>query len=482
MAPYRSTRRMSRTSSSQTMKPIVAFLLIASFGILFAGCSGPSDGDAQEEDFSFTQEDVEKLQELKDDAGEDLVGSDPESIHLELPSDEEGESDEVLQLSLQNVYKSIRSDSRDRGDDVYRVIHPFLNVRKDPHISAEILERLQKGALLNVIDFTDAVWANVEVIPDGPEGFVAQRYIAKLTSERKLSQEKEKYESLYFVDFGFLNVRKDPDSQSEKLGELSGQSFVEPLSKDDTWARIPFDGREAYVAAEYLSPFLPNFLVRQEEYTLPILAYDVRHEGMVGALARHIDRLKQEEINIMTVRDFYELLLAQEDRDIRLDPQSVIVAVTGVQGESLKEVSDLLRISGISATLFIETQYLSPDNISDKNILTLLANGIDIQSGSHTGDDLRALTNAQVELELKQSKRLLMALTKKPPVAVAYPRGGVNFRITEIADQMGYLLGMGTAPDRVFTRDQLLRMPSFTIYSETTSDEMMRLIRGDDEL
>jgi hypothetical protein len=39
MAHYRSRRRAA-TRSSSAFSPVVGFLLIASFGILFAGCTG----------------------------------------------------------------------------------------------------------------------------------------------------------------------------------------------------------------------------------------------------------------------------------------------------------------------------------------------------------------------------------------------------------------------------------------------------------
>ena len=67
MTPRRYTPRRSHTFNSG---PIIAFLLIASFGILFAGCGrtnikGPEDVDSEE--FTFTEEDVARFRELSDD-------------------------------------------------------------------------------------------------------------------------------------------------------------------------------------------------------------------------------------------------------------------------------------------------------------------------------------------------------------------------------------------------------------------------------
>src|SRR3989338_5288672 len=112
---------------------------------------------------------------------------------------------------------------------------------------------------------------------------------------------------------------------------------------DGVWARIPFEGREGYVATQYLSPFLPNYLVRQDTFHLPVVLYPVDEEGVSGALARHIDRFVQEGMHVLTMRDFYDLLLAQEDRDVRVSPRSVIIGITGLNDKNFGAISDVLN-------------------------------------------------------------------------------------------------------------------------------------------
>ena len=145
-------------------------------------------------------------------------------------------------------------------------------------------------------------------------------------------------------------------------------------------------------------------------------------------------------------------------------------------------VSDSLQKSRATVTFFIQTDHIGLRGITEKNILTLLANGHDIQSAGHTGDDLRSLTNAQLKLELRQSRQILEAVTKRTISSVAYPRGGVNSRVGEQAAEVGYLLGVGTAPDRTFTRDQLLRLPSFSVKATTSEDALMKFVKGEGDL
>ncbi|MBU2213610.1 SH3 domain-containing protein [Patescibacteria group bacterium] len=473
MAPH--TRR--RRSSVSSTRPLVAFLLIASFGILFVGCSENKE-ERPAEDFTFTEDDVARFKELSQQAEDGIAALDEEGgPPLYLEGQDMGDVP-VIDLSMISAFNAIRSGPAATGDNLFAVTNEFLNVRDGPSITAESIERLNRGAVLTVLEFKDAAWAKVE-LSGGREGYVAQRYIAKLTSEAWLAEAKEKYKDLYFVDFGFLNVRKTADTRSEKIGELPGQSFVTVLSKDDVWARIPFEGKEGYVAAEYLTPFLPNFLVRQEEFTFPVVHYRLSQDDVLSIMPGHISRLKEAGLTFIPLRKFKDLLLTQEDRDVRLVPNSITLMVSDVTPGNIDDVSDVLRASNVQATIFIATKHLGLDGITQKKVLTLIANGHDVQSGGHTGDDLRSLTNAQVELELKQSRKLLEEYTGKEVFALAYPLGGVNTRITAKVAEAGYLLGVGTGQERTFMREQLLRIPSFVISASASADEVVGLVKGE---
>src|SRR3990167_1035405 len=175
--------------------------------------------------------------------------------------------------------------------------------------------------------------------------------------------------------------------------------------------------------------------------------------------------------------DFYKIFISQERRDVRLEPKTVIIALSGIAPENVKEVTDLLTKNNIRATLFIQTQHVGLSCITEKQLLTMQANGLDLQSAGHTGDDLRSLTNAQVELELKQSRKILEDVTKKTVFVVAYPQGGVNDRVMEKAIEAGYMLGVGSSPERTFTRAQFLRLPSFIIYSSMQPEDIVTLLQ-----
>lgn len=464
MAYYRSTQR-----NNHQKRPLVAFLLVASFGILFAGCGGSEPAEIpQADEFSFTMEDIAKVKEMASD------GTGAYIPRLELAPESEGEDiAPVIDVGSISKFNAIRTGT-DGEQDIHRVTNIFLNVRSQPNVTSSQLGSLERSDSVEVIEFIDAAWA--KIVYENQEGYVASRYISKLVSEEQLAKERQKYEGLYFVDFGFLNVRKSADANSEKIGELPGQSFVRPLTMDDVWARIPFGDGDGYVAVQYLTPFLPNFLVRQSTFNLPIVHYRLANPDVINAMPKQISALKEAGYTLWTLNDFYQLLLSQEERDVRLDSKIVVLAVSDLTPDNIRDVSDVLRASSASATLFIPTKYIGEGAIDKKLLTTLLANGHDIQSAGHTADDLRSLTNAQIELELSQSKQILEDATSRSVYAIGYPMGGVNDRVARKAAEVGYLLGLSAASDVRFDRTQLLRMPSVTAKATTSPEDLVSQI------
>lgn len=476
MAPFRSRRTRSYGPS-----PLVAFLLVASFGILFVGCGGTAPS---EEEVSFTEDDVADFTRLTEtetapSSGSGTgTGSDTPYL-LPLPSGSGATQEEIiLDLSKVPQFNAIRAKAVSERNQ-YRVTNEFVNVRAAASSQSAFVERLDRGTMVSVLSFPDASWAEVQ-LANGKKGFIASQYIARVTSDDRLADEKKRFEGQYYVNFAFVNVRQAPDQSSPKIGEIPGQRLVHPTSIQGGWAAVPFEGKTGYVSESYLAPFLPSFQVRQETFELPILHYriDTNAAALLPAMTAHVKALKERGYTLMTLRQFSELLEQQEQRDVRLNPKTAVVAVSGITSANVQAVSDALAAAGIKASIFIETSQLGIGGITEKQLLTMKANGLDIGSAGHTGDDFRALTNAQATLELQQSRKLLEERAQMPIVAVAFPQGGVNDRIAQLASEAGYLFGIGESSSRTFTRKDLLRLPSIVVFPTMTTDEVMKLATG----
>lgn len=475
MAPFRSRR--SRHFSAAA--PFTWFLLVASFGILFVGCTGAQPG---EEEIVFTEDD---LAEFRDVASATVTASGSTASGgelpylLPLPSGSGSMAQEViLDLSKVPRYNAIRTGgSTDRGQ--YRVTNEFVNVRSAPSSQSAFVARIDRGGMVTVLSFPDASWAEVQM-PDGTKGFVALRYLARVTSDYRLAEEKKQFEGQYYVNFAYVNVRQSPDQSSPKIGEIPGQKIVKPISMQNGWAAVPFEGKTGYVSDAYLEPFLPSFQVRQDRYELPILHYRLDRDAtsLLKALPTHVAMLRERGYSFMTLRQFADLLEQQETRDVRLNPKSAVIAISGVTSENVQAVSDALNAAGVDATVFLQTSRVGMTGITEKQLLTLKANGFDLASAGHTGDDFRALTNAQATLELQQSRKLLEERGQGTVLAVAYPQGGVNDRIAMLASEAGYLLGVGEDASRTFSRADLLRLPSIAIFPTMSAEEVVKLATG----
>ena len=472
----RSSYRSRRRFSTDAVRPLVAFLLIACFGILFAGCNGP---ESVEDDFVITDEDAVRMEQLEQQAREPFVeagsGAERGSGNVVLLRAQSGSLN--VDVSQVPTYNALRATADAAEGNAYVVNNEFLNMRAEPSLSASSIARLNRGDMVDVLEFVNASWAKVR-ITGGQEGFASVAYLARMTTDDRLAAEKKAFDGMYFVNFRFVNVRKDRNQQSEKLGEIAGQSIIRPKSVDAQWAEVTFNGKQGFVSRAYLSPFLPTFIVRQDRFQVPILQYRLGQQGMIEAMEKHVARLRRDGTTFLTFRGFEEQLRQQLQRNTRIEGNFAIVAVSGLNPQNVREASDALGRAGARASVFLETKHVGITGITEKMLLTLIANGHDVESATHTGDDLRALTNTQVELELKQSRKILEEYTHRTVSAVAYPQGGVNDRVAAVAQEAGYLFGVTESPERTFPRAQFLRLPSFEIFPSMTDDEVSKLVKG----
>ncbi len=450
----------------------IAFLLIASFGILFVGCA-PPEPEKSFEDFTFTEQDLKRTHELLSEQ----AGSGSELGSLTLSGAVTQLSGTVtLDLAKQQQYDQLRAGVDVSSQNIYMVSNSFLNIRSGMSVSSSQIAELNNGDTLIVTEIPNAAWAKVKLM-GGQEGYASFRYIAKLTTDEKLGEEKKKFENQYYVNYQFLNVRKDANSQSEKIGQLNQNAIVKPLSMSGEWARVTVDGKEGYVSSGYLAKFEPVFIVRQNAYALSVLQFNANEEGAIDAMSRDITALKAAGKRIVSLQYLYDLVLSQQSRDVRVTPNTVVLTVSNVQASNVKRVSDTLISLSVPATLFIKGKDVGLSGITEKMALTLLANGFSLQAQGHTGDDLRALTDSQVELELAQSKKLLEEVSHKEVYAVSYPQGAVNDRVMKKAAQVGYLFGLTQVPSNQFDRTQFLRLPSQAITAVMTAEDVVGLVK-----
>ena len=446
-------------------------IVTAAIAVLLTSCGGSEEF---EDTFTFTEQDVEEISALLDRIeGEEGTPLEGEEESIVFPGIEEIEIDSADA----HRYDSLRSELGALEENTYRVTNVFLNVRSTPSVHSDLVEELKQGDYVRVLSFPDAKWAEVQ-LSDARKGFVSTAYISQVISESQVEEVKKRYEGQYEVNFRFLNVRSEPSTQGLKLGELYAHQIVKPIEFNDKWARVPFGDGEGFVASDYLKPYFPKLIVRQERFSIPILRYRGDDPEIADVLVRQVAFLKSQGKTVMTLREFYDLLMRQEREDIKLKGNEVLLLVSDVTKETVKDIADALRASSVTATFFFQTDEVGEGKISPQIVKSIAANGNDVQSASHSGDDLRAMTNTNILKELALSRQVLEDITGQDVFAVAYPRGGVNDRVAEQAVQTGYLFGITLTPavGESFERVQFLKLPSNSITSSTTEGTLKSLV------
>lgn len=112
------------------------------------------------------------------------------------------------------------------------------------------------------------------------------------SSRKHMSQitVKERYE---VISTSRLNVRSKPDSRSSVIGSLYPNDVIDVVSITDSWARIEYKGRVAYVSSEYIRKF---------EVQEDITEYNVNKKENISDIAQEKET-KPSEIHNVIVDD-----------------------------------------------------------------------------------------------------------------------------------------------------------------------------------
>lgn len=120
-----------------------------------------------------------------------------------------------------------------------------LNVRERPSTDAKLVGKMPKNAACEVLETLEG-WAHIS--SGEVEGYVSLEFL--LTGPEARLRARELVQTRVIVSVDELNVRVEPDADSEIMtGVLKGE-VLEYRETLDGWIRVAIDGEEAYVAAD----------------------------------------------------------------------------------------------------------------------------------------------------------------------------------------------------------------------------------------
>lgn len=126
-------------------------------------------------------------------------------------------------------------------------IKTSVNVRSEPDNHASVVCTLPKGAEAEKLD-TVGNW--YEIRYKGKSGYVYRTFIHDKTAAAGTKT--------MYVTASSLNVRAEPKTTAKKLGTLKKDTAVQVKATKDGWCTIPYNGKNGYISAEYVTETKPT--------------------------------------------------------------------------------------------------------------------------------------------------------------------------------------------------------------------------------
>lgn len=114
-----------------------------------------------------------------------------------------------------------------------------LNVRAAAESNANIIGKLAKGALVEVLSAANG-WAKVKV--DGKDGYVSSAYLSAASNAYEVTTNSSN-----------LNIRAAASTDAEIVGKAAKGAILKVVGTSGDWAEVEFEGKNAFASLQYLT-------------------------------------------------------------------------------------------------------------------------------------------------------------------------------------------------------------------------------------
>lgn len=165
------------------------------------------------------------------EAGEDPGGEAPEGGDVP-PQDEGGDAQEPVQEPVE-------------AGPQYATATTTVNVRNSDSEQADKLGKIEGGTRIEVQEVRLNGWS--KVVYNGQEGYIKSEYLRMEES----TAGAEAIGTVTAIDN--VKIRAGASLEAESLGVLSVGESLDLLAEEDGWCKVNFNGRAAYVKAEFVT-------------------------------------------------------------------------------------------------------------------------------------------------------------------------------------------------------------------------------------
>lgn len=124
----------------------------------------------------------------------------------------------------------------------------YLNVRKAPGTEEDVIGKLQGDSACDILEETDSGWYKIS--SGGIEGYINSEFVLTGDDAKRKAEELVKLRAIVQTDN--LNIRKEPSTGSDVVGQALTNERYEVVGQTDGWVQIPTGYlSEEYVKLEY---------------------------------------------------------------------------------------------------------------------------------------------------------------------------------------------------------------------------------------
>ena len=175
-------------------------------------------------------------------ATEETGSQGEESDQLTIDAKEAEESEAEAQAKKTEEEKKAVVDSYQNLGIVQ--VSGYLNVRKEPNTSADIVGKLMGDSACEILDSTQEGWYKIS--SGGIEGYIDSQYV--LTGDEAKTKAYDLVSLRAIVQVDHLNIRQEANTTSDVVGQGLLNERYEVIDQLDGWVQIP----SGYMSADYV--------------------------------------------------------------------------------------------------------------------------------------------------------------------------------------------------------------------------------------
>lgn len=247
----------------------------------------------------------------------------------------------------------------------------YLNVRETASTDADVIGKLQDGGACEILDDSTEGWYHIS--SGGIEGYISSEYV--LTGEEAKKKAMEEVALRATITADSLNIRKEPSTESDVVGQALENERYLVESQEDGWIKIS----NGYISADYATvAYDLNEARKLDMKSMVLNLYD--HLG-ISSVDSYLNIRKEpsedgEIIGKMTSKSAGEILETTEDgkwHKIKSGPVTGYVSADYIlTGQAAKD--EALKVAELMAIVSTDRLNVREQPSQDSKIWTQISN------------------------------------------------------------------------------------------------------------